>query len=99
TARLINAEGTVVRLKLKDEDSHRGIRSGDQPGRLDALAPEAADPGAYDLVCLAMQEPQYAVHAIWTLMVRVAEAKVPCLSIMNMPPLPYLKRLPALDTT
>lgn len=98
TARLINAEGTVVRLKLKGEDAHREIRSADQPGRLDAVAPEAADPAAYDLVCLAMQEPQYAVHAIWTLMVRVAEARVPCLSIMNMPPLPYLKRLPGLDT-
>src|SRR3546814_705759 len=44
-----------------------------------------------------MQEPQYAVHAIWTLMVRVAEAQVPCMSIMNMPPLPYLKRIPGLD--
>lgn len=97
TAQLINAEGTVVRLKLKDEAAHREVRSGDQPGRLDAVAPEAADPAAYDLVCLAMQEPQYAVHAIWTLMVRIAEAKVPCLSIMNMPPLPYLKRLPGLD--
>src|SRR3546814_2161538 len=67
------------------------------PGRLDATPPEAADPAAYNLVCLAMQEPQYAVHAIWTLMVRVAEAQVPCLSIMNMPPLPYLKRIPGLD--
>src|SRR3546814_15149967 len=32
-----------------------------------------------------------------SLMVRVAEAQVPCLSIMNMPPLPYLKRIPGLD--
>ena len=97
TARLINEAGTTVRLKLKGEDAHREIHSADLPGRLDATAPEAADPARYDLVCLAMQEPQYAVHAIWTLMVRVAEAKVPCLSIMNMPPLPYLKRLPGLD--
>src|SRR3546814_15625011 len=44
-----------------------------------------------------MQEPQYAVHALWTLMVRIAEARVPCLSIMNMPPLPYLRRIPGLD--
>ena len=29
-------------------------------------------------------------------MVKIAEAKLPCLSIMNMPPLPYLKRIPAL---
>jgi hypothetical protein len=28
----------------------------------------------------------------------VARAKRPCLSIMNMPPLPYLKRIPGLDT-
>lgn len=97
TARLINAEGTEVRLKLKGEEQHRTIRSGDLPGRLDAKAPEEVDPAVYDLVALAMQEPQYSAHAIWTLMVRIAEAHVPCLSIMNMPPLPYLKRIPGLD--
>lgn len=98
TAQLINAEGTEVRIKLKGEETHRAIRSADLPGKLDAKTPEEVDPAGYDLVGLAMQEPQYAVHAIWTLMVRIAEAKVPCLSIMNMPPLPYLKRIPGLDT-
>ncbi|MPZ09488.1 MAG: hypothetical protein GEU89_04660 [Kiloniellaceae bacterium] len=97
TARLINAEGTEVRIRLKGEETHRGIRSAGLPGKLDARTPEEVDPTAYDLVGLAMQEPQYAVHAIWTLLVRVAEARVPCLSIMNMPPLPYLKRIPGLD--
>src|SRR3546814_1989667 len=97
TARLINAEGTAVRIRLKGEDAHRTIRSGDQPGRLDAKAPEEVDPAAYDLVGLAMPEPQYAVHALWTLMVRIAEARGPCLSIMHMPPLPYLRRIPGLD--
>ena len=29
-------------------------------------------------------------------MIKIAAAKLPCLSIMNMPPLPYLKRIPAL---
>jgi hypothetical protein len=28
----------------------------------------------------------------------VAKAKVPCMSIMNMPPLTYLKRIPSIDT-
>jgi hypothetical protein len=28
----------------------------------------------------------------------VAKSKVPCMSIMNMPPLPYLKRIPGLNT-
>jgi len=99
TARLINAEGTEVRIKLKDEDTHRVVRSADLPGTLTAKTPEDVNPAEYDLVGLAMQEPQYIVHAIWTLMVKIAEARVPCLSIMNMPPLPYLKRIPGLDAT
>src|SRR3990170_2031746 len=28
----------------------------------------------------------------------VAKSKVPCMSIMNMPPLPYIKRIPGLNT-
>lgn len=97
TADLINSEGTEVRIKFKGEDAHRAIRSGDLPGHIDATTPEAADPANYDLVVLAMQEPQYAVHSIRTLMIRIAEAKVPCLSLMNMPPLPYLMRLDGVD--
>jgi len=98
TAQLINEEGTEVRIKLKDEDQHRSILSSTLPGKLDALAPEQVQPKDYDLVVLAMQEPQYGAHALWTLMVRIAEERLPCLSIMNMPPLPYLKRIPGLDT-
>ena len=54
---------------------------------------------AYDLVGLAMQEPQYSANSLRTLLIRIADARVPCLSIMNMPPLPFLKRIPGLDTT
>jgi hypothetical protein len=96
TADLINSEGTEVRIKLRDEDTHRSIFSRDLPGKHDAAPPHEIDVSRYDLVGLAMQEPQYANHSIRTLMVRIAEAKLPCLSIMNMPPLPYLKRIPAL---
>jgi ketopantoate reductase len=55
TAALINAEGTEVWIKLKDEAHHRSIRSTRLPGRLDAMTPEQVDPAAYDLVGLAMQ--------------------------------------------
>ncbi|SFR18220.1 ketopantoate reductase family protein [Poseidonocella sedimentorum] len=97
TADLINAEGTEVRIKLRDEDEHRAFHSAELPGTLDALTPSEADPAAYDLVALAMSEPQYGTDEIRRLMKRVAAAKVPCLSIMNMPPLPYLKRIEGLD--
>lgn len=96
TADLINREGTEVRIKLRDEPAHRSIFSRDLPGTLDAVAPADVDVSRYDLVGLAMQEPQYTNHTIRVLMIKIAEAKLPCLSIMNMPPLPYLKRIPAL---
>ena len=96
TADLINSQGTEVRIKLRDEAEHRSILSRDLPGTVDACPPESVDLARYDMVGLAMQEPQYANHTIHMLMIRIAEAKLPCLSIMNMPPLPYLKRIPAL---
>jgi hypothetical protein len=96
TAELINRDGTEVRIKLRYEAAHRPIFSRDLPGILDAVEPADVDPSRYNLVGLAMQEPQYTDHAIRILMIKIAEAKLPCLSIMNMPPLPYLKRIPAL---
>ena len=45
-----------------------------------------------------MQEPQYRSPGVRELLDAVAKAKVPCMSIMNMPPLPYLKRIPGLAT-
>ena len=99
TAALINSKGTEVRIKLRDEDTHRSFFSSDLDGKLDALTPEDVKPGDYDLVCLAMQEPQYSHPTLKDLLSRVAKAKAPCMSIMNMPPLPYLKRIPSLDGT
>src|SRR5215472_16354334 len=96
TADLINRDGTEVRIKLRDEAVHRAIFSRDLPGKLDATTPGDVDVSRYDLVALAMQEPQYANHTVGVLMVKIAEARLPCLSIMNMPPLPYLQPIPAL---
>lgn len=97
TAALINDKGTEVRIKLRDENEHRSFFSGDLAGRLDATPPESAQPQDYDMVCLAMQEPQYSHPTLRELLGRVAAARVPCMSIMNMPPLPYLRRIPGLD--
>ena len=95
-AELVNSEGTVVRLKLRDEDEHRSIESKVLPGKVDAVTPDKADPKDYDMVALAMQEPQYSAEPVKKLLARAAAAESPCLSIMNMPPLPYLMRIEAL---
>lgn len=96
TAALINQEGTKVRIKLRDEADHRVIDSNDLPGSVNASTPEAVVPEKYDMVALAMQEPQYSSTQVKELMGRIAVAKLPCLSIMNMPPKPYLARIPSL---
>jgi len=98
TAELINARGTEVRLPFKGEAAPRAIRSDDLPGRLDASTPDLVDPADYDLAVLAMQEPQYVHPSLRVLLARIAEADIPTLSLMNMPPLPYLKRIAAIDT-
>jgi hypothetical protein len=96
-ADLINAEGTKVRLPVKGRGELVEISSRTLPGALSADGPGAVDPAGYDLVALAMQEPQYRAPGVRDLLERVATAKVPCLSMMNMPPLTYLKRIPGLD--
>ncbi len=98
-ADLINREGTIVRLKLRNEPEPRLIHSQIQPGKLDACGPDEAEVENYDLVALAMQEPQYSAPPVSALLNQIAKAKKPCLSIMNMPPLPYLKRIDQIDTT
>lgn len=96
TVDIINREGTEVRIKLRDEDAHRNVFSKNLPGKLYACEPADVRISQYDMVCLAMQEPQYINHTIRVLMVKIAEANLPCLSIMNMPPLPYLRRIESL---
>jgi hypothetical protein len=96
-AALISAAGTVVRLRLKGDDAPRVIESKRLPGRLDAMLPGEAAPEGYDLVAMAMQEPQYRAPQVRELLARIAASGGPCLSIMNMPPLPYLRRIPGLD--
>jgi hypothetical protein len=49
-------------------------------------------------VVLGMQEPQYRSPGVRELLAAVAKAKLPCMSIMNIPPLPYLARIPGLQT-
>lgn len=97
TAELIRREGTRVRIQVKGRETWVEMDSRAMPGKLDALAPEQVEPLRYDLVCLAMQEPQYSAPGVRELMLSIAAARVPCMSIMNMPPLPYLARIPGLD--
>jgi hypothetical protein len=96
-ADLINAEGFRVRLPVKGRKEPVEIDSRKLPGKVSAGGTASVNPADYDLVGLAMQEPQYRSPGVRELLDAVAKSRVPCMSIMNMPPLPYVKRIPGLD--
>jgi hypothetical protein len=93
TAQLINDEGIRVRMPVSSGGEIVEVDSRRLPGNLSASTPSAIDFTGYDLVVLAMQEPQYCAPELRDSLAEVTRAALPCLSIMNMPPLPYLGRV------
>src|SRR6476661_8710344 len=96
-ADLINTEGFRVRMPVRGRAEQIEIDSRKLPGKVSAAGTADVNPADYDLVGLAMQEPQYRSPGVRELLDAVARSRVPCMSIMNMPPLPYLKRIPGLS--
>ena len=96
-ADLINAEGFRIKLPVKGRKDPVILESKKLPGKVSASGAAGVNPGDYDLVGLAMQEPQYRSPGVRELLDAVAKSRKPCMSIMNMPPLPYVKRIPGLN--
>jgi hypothetical protein len=92
-----NSEGARVRLPIRGRKEPVELDSRKLPGSLRAAGPGDVKPSDFDLVALAMQEPQYRSPGVRELLDAVARSRKPCMSIMNMPPLPYLKRIPGLN--
>lgn len=93
----INRDGVLLRLPVKGREKPIEVDSRKGSGKLRAAGLDAVDPNEYDVVGLAMQEPQYSSTGVRELLEAIAKARIPCMSIMNMPPLPYLKRIPGID--
>jgi len=96
-ADLINTEGFRVRMPIRGRKDPVVIDSRKLAGKVTAGGTTSANPADYDLIGLAMQEPQYRSPGVRELLDAVAKSRVPCMSIMNMPPLAYMRRLPGLD--
>src|SRR5512138_422279 len=94
---LFNKEGSRVRMPVKGREGLVEVDSRKLKGKLSAEVPTAVKLSGYDLVVLGMQEPQYRSPGVRELLDAVAKAKLPCMSIMNMPPLPYLARIPGIQ--
>src|SRR5262249_18059290 len=96
-AELINTEGFRVRLPVRGRKEPVVLDSRKLPGKVTAGGAAGVNPRDYALVGLARQEPQSRSPGVRELPERGAKPPVPCMSIMNMPPLPYIKRTPGLD--
>jgi hypothetical protein len=96
-ADLINAEGFRVRMPIRGRKEPIVIDSRQLPGKVSAGGTGDVNPNDYDLIGLAMQEPQYRSAGVRELLDAIAKSKKPCMSIMNMPPLAYMRRIPGLD--
>ncbi len=92
-----NRDGAIIRMPIKGREGLVEINSKNAPGKLSAAVPGDVNPADYDLIALGMQEPQYRSPGVRELLEKVAKSKVPCMSIMNMPPLPYVARIPGID--
>ncbi|MDP7261799.1 MAG: hypothetical protein QF676_04285, partial [Dehalococcoidia bacterium] len=75
---LINSEGARVRLAARGIDGLVELNSQTMAGDLSADGPSDVEPADYDLIVLAMQEPQYGVPAVSELVARVAASGKPC---------------------
>lgn len=98
-ADLINKEGAIVRMPVRGREGLVEVNSKNLPGTISAAVPADVNPSDYDLIGLAMQEPQYRSPGVRELLDAVAKSKVPCMSIMNMPPLPFIARIPDIDAS
>src|SRR5262245_42050869 len=80
-ADLINAEGFRVRLPVRGRKEPVELDSRKLPGKVSAQGTAGINPADYDLVGLAMQEPQYRAPGVRELLDAVAKERVPCMSI------------------
>lgn len=96
-AALINDRKLVLRVPVKGRAAAVDIGAAHCRIAPDARVPDEVDPTGHDLVCLAMQEPQYGAPGVRGLIERIAAARIPCLSLMNMPLPPFVDRMFPLD--
>lgn len=91
------SNGLSVELAVKEGDETIHIGQDDLPQAMSFATPEEAVACRFDLAFLALAEPQYRAPEIASLLEALTKAGTPSVSIMNMPPSPFLARLPGIS--
>ena len=63
-ASAINSNGCIVRMPVRGHDGLVDLDSRKAAGELKAAGAADVDPTEFDLICLAMQEPQYSADGV-----------------------------------
>jgi len=71
-------------MPIRGREQQVEIDSRKLSGTVSAIGAADVDPRNYDLIGLAMQEPQYGSPGVRELLGAIASSRVPCMSIMNM---------------
>src|SRR3954462_15131840 len=69
----INSDGIRVKMPIRGRAAPVEIDSRKLPGKVTAAGPAGINPSVYDLVALAMQEPQYRSAGVRELLDAVAK--------------------------
>ncbi len=95
--------GALIDMPFRDPPQRHSLRFTARDG----ICPDTADwglslpadarPEDHDLAFLVVQEPQAAAPALLELFERIAAARLPLVSLMNLAPLSYLNRISAFD--
>ncbi len=100
--RALAGQGAAVELRRRDGKAGPILRlpaaqgRAARPGTLGLVGPEIA-PDGFDMVLLAMGEPQFADAGIAALAEAVADAELPVVTLMNLLPPCFLRRLARFD--
>src|SRR5579862_6325891 len=73
----INSDGIRVKLPIRGRAAPVELHSKKLPGKIAAAGPGGINPANYDLVALAMQEPQYRSPGVRELLDAVARSRKP----------------------
>ena len=92
-AKKINANGPFIHTMARKSGAPILVSRDTADLDLVAVTPDKVDPTRFDLIVLAMQEPQFTAPDIRSLAFRIAASGQPVVSIMNIALPPYLKRL------
>ena len=76
-ADLVNSEGFRARIPVRGRSEPVELDSRRLPGRVSAAGAAQVDPREFDLIGLAMQQPQYGSPGVRELLDAIAKSRVP----------------------